>query len=349
MKVVVTLINLLIAALFFSVVYSAANVYVQFDVGAVRGGSFTLNGDEMVTAVPVHIHNGGIYPVSDVHVLFTMSNGSRTVYSHTFTIKQIPALGDYDRTFLLGVNLSDVYSRLGAGAILNGGRLKMNILITGHYWYMATFTAVYSRSISWGPLVYSFIIYRNELSIENGILRVPYFISKIPVPVNASIDAVLMDDGTRISSVHQSIVFDHKEYILLPVGNEIPYLLTHADTLTLHYSLHIFSCTISGVEQVSWAPPLENMRFSEVSVNGTPYMALEFRNADDTPYHVSVNATVYMDSARKSLSETIFVRAGARAVLPIAPMTSSLRGVSVQITVDELNESMCMSVGEVTP
>ncbi len=347
MKVVITLLNLLIAALFFSVVYSAANVNVSFDVGAVRSGGFMLQGDHIVTSFPVRINNGGLYPISNVRILFTIANGSKLVYNHTFLISEIPALKTYEKTFILSMNLTKLYEELGAYYIFHHGTFKIHIYITGHYWYMANFVVRYTKNISWNPLIYSFIIYKDETSIKGNELLLPYFISKIPVPLNASISIKVSDSKGSLAEGTQPVIFNRKTTLHLHMLRSPTYLLTHNDSFHIHYTLYIDSYPVSGAISMQWKPILKNLQLADELINNTPYVVLKLGTSHGT-YHLIINTTIVAFSSVSNKTENVTITQKSTTI-PIAPLSPSMKGVKVTIYVKELKAGITLEYGKVVP
>nr|AAZ32468.1 hypothetical protein [uncultured euryarchaeote Alv-FOS1] len=349
MKVALTIINLLIATLFFSVIYSAANVNVDFDVGAMRSGGMALNGDNLVTTFPVKIKNGGLYPISNVRILFTLSNGSQLVYQHTFYISQIPALKTYDKTFVLSMNLTKIYSKLGSYYIFNRGKFTIHIFITAHYWYMADFTAKYTRNINWNPLIYSFTMYRSEISVNNGTVSIPYFISKLPIPLTARLKVNVMDAHGLLATGSAPVVFAKKSTVSLKLVRNASFLLTHADNWSIHYSLTLNGFAVNGTWEYTWTPPISGLALREQMIDGVPYMVLTFKDNWHSACDVILSGYIEEGNQKISVQKHIFVKGGETATVPLTKLTATVSGVNLGIYVPELGMKTTLSSGEVVP
>ncbi|NPA75750.1 MAG: hypothetical protein GXO25_06685 [Euryarchaeota archaeon] len=347
MKVALTVINLLIAALFFSVIYSAANVDVSFDVGAVRSNGFTLQGDNLVTAFPVKINNGGLYPISNVSIFFVLKNGTSVIYQHTFTISQIPALKTYEKTFVLTMNLTKIYRKLGTYYIFHRGKFTINIFINAHYWYIADFTARYTRNISWNPLIYTFTFYKSQIKITGDLIKIPYFISKLPIPLSAKMKLNVTDSQGTIASGITNVVFDKKSMAILHLSRNCNFLLTHSDNWEIHYTLITGAFKVHGLVHYTWIPPLSHLHIYQKIINGTPYLMLGFKNNMMHQLKLTIKGTVYNANSTSEFTKVIVTKAGASANIPIALLTPDIKGISMVLYMPEYGIQYTLNYGEV--
>ena len=203
MKLKIVVLNVIFAILLTTFLYSALNIDVE--VSATRAPSYIVRGDNLLVNVPVTVRNGGMYPVENVHVKIIMENNSSTVWEDEFLINRINGFYTYTKNFILKINLTELYEKLGSGFALNGGELNLKILIHANYWILAEVNALNTRKIWWDPLINSFNILTSQIEIKNDSIFMPYLL-KSRVPVNGKINLVIRDSEGMVAKGSSDLI-----------------------------------------------------------------------------------------------------------------------------------------------
>ena len=202
MKLKIIVLNIVLAILIVTFLYSALNVDVEV---LTTRASYTLEGDNLLISMPVSVRNGGFYPLKNIRVETLIENGTSCLWKDVFTINEIAPLSTYTEKFILKINITSVYEELGSKFALNGGELTLKILIHGEDWMLAEMNAVEVRKIWWEPLIESFNILTSQIKFENESIMVPYIL-KPRVPVNGKINLIIQDAEGIIAKGQEDIL-----------------------------------------------------------------------------------------------------------------------------------------------
>ena len=334
-KSVMVILNLIIALLFFTMLYSAANVDVNIQVNTSSG--FSVNGDNLQAAVPVTVKNNGLYPIKDVVISLNITNSSKVVYEKTFKIKEIEALKEYNGVFNVVLNLTELYKKLGDYYLFHEGKFKINIDVHAHYWVLAEFEANYSHDINWHPLLYAYHIYTDEIKFQGDDIVVPYFISKLPINVNATLSMVVKDSWGTIAKGFSKLIFDRKSKITLHLVRSIDYLLTKKETWNILCKANINGLVVEKEFKYQWVPPVTNLAIGETLVNNTPYIYLSFKNNYNSPLNVEIMKAITHDGNLSNGYENLTVEPQKIATVYLFPLQRGNYHVEITIVVKNLN------------
>jgi hypothetical protein len=343
-RVVMTLINLIIAALFFTVIYSAANIDVSFNVDTRGVWGYNLDGDTLRVEVPVEIRNEGLYPVEDIRIHVSLEKGSQEIYNKTATIGKVDALQRCTKILEFNLNLSEMYQKLGEYYLTHEGIFKFKLVVSARYWVLADFNAVYERNITWKPLLHTYRIYTDEIKFANGYIEVPYFVSKLPIDVDADITVRIRDNLGLIGFATGKLVFDRKSTIKVAVLRNMDYLLTRRTRMTIEMSITVGSVTVTKEYKYVWTPPLKNMGITENIVNGTPVVYLVFQNNLGKELNIAAEKLVTVNGTiTERWSGYLTLRPGQYGKIPLYTLRRGVYDIVVKITVEEYGISKTLT------
>ncbi len=312
-KTVMVLINLIVAVLFFTVLYSAANIDVSVNVDTRGIDGFVLENNSLKVSIPVDIKNDGLYPIENVHIGFNITNGSQVIYGDQFRIRRIDSLHEYNDVFVVSINLLDMYQRLGEYYLFHQGVFRLNINVSARYWILADFNAVYSRNISWQPLIHTYRIYRDEITFDGEEIIVPYFISKLPVHVNATMDVVIRDNLGVLGKGTEKVVFDRKAYMKIRTTRSLDYLIDREENWMISVKMNINGLDVVREIRYHWTPPISNLSVVESVQDGKPVVCLVFRNNANTQLHFTIEKRIIHDGVENHTVENVTLSPGEYA------------------------------------
>ncbi|GEM_PF-5245435 len=335
MRLASVLINLAIAILFFSVLYSAANIDVNIDVSTKSPTGYTLSGDTLKVAVPVEIHNKGLYPIEDVKIDVAIKNDSHNLLERQFTIKKIDSLRDYTTVFEVPVNLTQMYNKLGTYYIFHGGKFALNINVSAKYWIIAGFHARYSRNITWQPLLHAYRIYYDEIKFDGNSIKIPYFISKLPIKIGGKIEIAIRDDLGLLAKGTEKIVFDKKTWAEIKILRNADYLISRGDRWKITMRALINGIAITREFTYDWRPPLSDMGVQEKIVNNTPTIYLVFKNNIERTLHLGVYIEHIFNGSEETKNINLTVEPERVTMIKLFTLVPGEHHVTVKLTVVE--------------
>ena len=203
MKIQIIALNMIFAILLSTFLYSALNI--DLEVSPTRAASYTLRGGDLLVNVPVSVRNGGMYPVENIHIESIMENKSCVVWKDEFFIRRIDAFHTYTGNFILKINLTKLYEKLGSGFTLNGGELTLKILVHANYWILAEVNAVHIRKVWWDSLIKVFEINTSGIKIENNQIIIPYLL-KTNAHLRGNISFVIRDSEGIVAEGSSSLI-----------------------------------------------------------------------------------------------------------------------------------------------
>jgi len=337
-KTMMVILNIVIALLFFTIIYSAVNINVDISIMNSGYRGIQLHGDNLTATVPVKIENEGLYPIKDVNIAISITNHTTELYAHHFNIREIPALRSYQHYFQVTINILDIYKKVGTYYLFHSGQFEVSIAITAHYWLLADFTANYTKKMSWNPLLYTFNIYENKIHFDNSTVVVPYFISKIPVNVNATIMLTVADTHGSFAYYSGKMVFNKLACINAHIIRNVNYLATQQDIWTINIRANINGVSFTKTLQYTWHAPLRDMSIKEKLINNIPYAVLVFKNGYNSPLSFQIKDIFKnKDNSTTIRYENISLPAGKYANVPLFPITNTLEKAVVDIFVSNLN------------
>ncbi len=344
-KTISFMLNLIIALMLFTVLYSAANVDVSVNINTSAYRGFTINGDNLTTAIPVEVRNEGLYPVKDVRVYLEILNGTEVLYSKSYVINEIDALQTYSGIFTVSINVDRLYQEIGTYYAFHRGVFKVKINVDAHYWVLADFKATYTKNLYWNPLFYAFNIYYNELRFDGSHINIPYFISKLPFPVRGNITVTVSDDRGALSFGESKIVFNKKAYLPAKLIRNANYLLVTRDTWIIHVNVHTNIGDFERVFKYHWNPPVSDLKMETIMINDTPYLNLEFKNT----YYREINVSVvcHLDDLNVTVNKYVTANPGEVVRVPLFPVRYANGDFELIIRVINMNlEEKITSGGE---
>ncbi len=336
MKTLLVIINLITAVLFFTLIYSAASIDISMP--SEKSMSYTLDGTDLIVNFPVSIKNNGIYPIENLNIDVTLLNNSNKIFEHSFAIKEIESFHRFARMFSFKINIIEVYKKLGNYYIFHGGTFKMNVSIHARYWILADFNAFYHREIEWTPLIYHCQIYYDEISFKNGEILVPYFISKLPVNLNATLRIKIMDNRGIFAFGKDKIVFDKKAYMNMKTTRNYDYLLTNSEMWTIKYAIDMDGFVIERSMNYSWIAPISNIGFSEDRINENLTLYLQFKNNMNDNLNLEIDEIIIHNGKYTNKTINTTVKSGELTKIPI--MNISDGDYQIYITIIEKNMNM---------
>ena len=194
--------NIVFVLLIATFMYSAAQVNIK--VSATRA-TYTIEGNYLVTSIPVSVENHGFYPIENIKVWVVIENGSREIWRQSFIIGEIGPLHTYVKNFVLRINLINLYEKLGRGFALHGGQLKTRVMINAGYWILANVQVNYVRISWWTPFIKEFKIDAKNITITDGKIVIPYLF-KPAFKINGKISMIVKDANRIIASGNSTIV-----------------------------------------------------------------------------------------------------------------------------------------------
>ena len=334
-KTISFMLNLIIALMLFTVLYSAANVDVSVNINTSAYRGFTINGDNLTTAIPVEVRNEGLYPVKDVHVYLEILNGTEVLYSKSYVIKEIDSLKTYSGIFTVSINVDRFYQEIGTYYAFHRGVFKVKINVDAHYWVLADFKATYTKNLSWNPLFYAFNIYCTELRFDGNHINIPYFISKLPFPVRGNINVTVSDDRGILAFGERELVFNKKAYLSAKLIGNVNYLLVTRDTWRIHVNVHTNIGDFERVYTYNWNPPVSDLKMETIMINNTPYLTLEFKNT----YYSEINVSVvcHLDDLNVTVIKDLSAKSGEVVRVPLFPVQYAGGDFDVIIHVVNMN------------
>ena len=334
MKPLLVIINLMTAILFFTLIYSAINIDISMPTE--KGISYSLDSSDLIVNFPIDIKNNGIYPIENLNIDVSILNKSSKVFEHSFVIKEIRAFHIFSKMFSFKINLIELYKKLGNYYIFHGGTFKMNVSIHARYWVLAYFNAFYQREFEFTPLIYRCQFYYDEMDFGNGEISVPYFISKLPVNLNATLGINIMDSRGIIAHGKNKIVFDKKSYITLKTNNNYDYLLTNSEMWKIKYTINIDGFVIKRSANYEWSALLTDIKFSEEKdKNLTLY--LQFKNNRNKNLNLEIDEIINHNGEFENKTINATVNGG---IFKIPLVSLSDGDYQIYITIIEKNMNM---------
>ena len=337
MKVILTIINLIIATLFFSMIYSAANVNVEVGIGESRGMAFNMRNNNLVAAVPVDINNRGLYPITNISIRFNIANNSSIIYKHSFHINEIEALHNYQKTFIMTVNLTSLYEKLGSYYVFHSGTFRINVFVCANYWMMAKFEATFSKKVDWQSLLYTYQIYKNDIYINNNTVYIPYFVSKMPLKINATMHTEISDFKGILAVGYNKIFFDRKAVMQIHMVRNCNYLITSPDVWTIKTTLQINALSVNRVFSYTWTPPIGKVSFNEKLNNNSVVLYFGFENNYKKSLNIEVHELISEKNKTQQTWQNITVKTGKYVLVPLVKLTPEITEVSLIIWVKNLD------------
>ncbi len=334
-KTAMVLINLIVAALFFTVLYSAANIDVSVNVDTRGIEGFALENNTLKVSVPVEIRNDGLYPIEDVRIGFNITNGTQVIYGDNFRIEKIDSLQDYSDVFVVSIDLGEMYRKLGEYYLFHPGVFRLNINVSARYWILADFNAHYSRNISWQPLIHTYRIYRDEITFDGKEIVVPYFISKIPVKVDARMHVVVRDNLGILGKGEDRVVFDRKANLKIGITRSIDYLLNREEDWRISIGIEVNGLDVVREIRYHWVPPISNLGIMNSVQDGKPVVCLVFRNNANAPLHFTVEKRIIHDGVENYTVENITLEPGEYARIVLFDLLPGHYQVYVNIILDD--------------
>lgn len=337
-KTMMVILNIIIALLFFTIIYSAANINVNISINDSGYRSLQLHGDNLTVSVPVKIENEGLYPIKDVNIFVNITNKTNELYNRHITIDEIPALSCYQHYFQVTINIIKIYKEVGSYYLFHKGQFEVHITVNAHYWLLAEFTANYTKKISWNPLLYTFNIYENKIYFSDNDIVIPYFISKLPVDTNASMVLTVEDSHGPFAYSSGKVIFDKLAYINARIIRNVNYLATQQDTWTINVRVDINGVSFTKTLQYTWHAPLRALTIKEELINNTPYAVLVFKNGFSSTLSFQIkNIFKSQDNSTVVSYKNISLPAGKYVNVPLFPITNTLEKAVVDIFVPNLN------------
>ncbi len=331
MKAIMVVLNIITAVMFFTLLYSAANIVI--DIPSQKSMSWSVEGTNLTINVPIQIRNGGIYPIENITISVTVDNGTALLFNTTFHMKEIAAMSSIRKIFTVKINLIEFYKKLGLYYVFHGGLFNLTLDIHAFYWILADFNAKYVRAIDWQPLIKHYQIYQDEISFQGDSIVVPYFISKLPIDINATIGAEIRDLRGLIATGEALVIFDKKSYLKLHLLRDVSDMLTTTSVWNIDYFIKVGGIRFGGTYTYRWSAPLENMHL-ETSLNGTNLtVILAFTNGFSSTLHFLINEKVYLnDETLLSKNVSVTLSSGESAKIPLFSV-SEIGDYLVELTV----------------
>ncbi len=203
--------NIVFALFLTTFMYSALNVDIKLST---TRATYSIEGDYLVTNIPVSIENRGFYPIKDIKIWITIENNSKEILCQEFKIGEISPLHIYVKNFVLRINLTNMYEKLGNGFALQGGQLQTRITIDARYWVLANVHVNYVRTSWWTPLISEFKIDTKNIMITDGKIVIPY-VFKSAFQINGKINIVVKDANQTIAVGNSTLVCGKKANVYL--------------------------------------------------------------------------------------------------------------------------------------
>jgi len=309
-----TLINLIIATLIFTVIYSMVSVDVGVHV-LTRAGSLELNNGTVYFSVPVEVHNGGLYEMNDVFVHVQAAHGDVVLFSDNRSISKLPALKSASFVFHGNISLIRSYQLLGDDFVFNGSTVQVLIEISGNYEDMATFKINYTKHIKFPPLLYSFIIFPEKAKFGKEGMEISYFVNTIENLNKVNLHVEVYDNFGTIAVGNETAVIGREAFIHLHLERNVNFMLFRNDVLNFHAQLNIMGVIISRDLVYTWHAPLDFPK-EILYFNGTPYLRISVKsNMDNQTVALKIRNILSNDTL--SFTKVLKIKEGLTVNIPL--------------------------------